>query len=166
MRTVMHATVAILVLCAAPLCRAQQPSTDALEVQRLAIRSALAEAGANGQRFRIVISSEFASTDGAPSSPSRTARSAPESAMLAREFDARVRSSRDVIQCAPRGCVLRDADLLISLSRPNVFGDSGTVSVTVQRVSRRRLAYVTNRLILKRLSGIWQIASTEQLGIS
>jgi len=139
-------------------------------VERTAVQAALAQAGLVGSGLRIVIDPNAVDPDEAPGKTAIGLRNTGRSEYLRQSFAATVRPRVEFISCDKRGCELRNADLMISLSNPQVAGDEASISVTIERSGRKglskRLYYETNRFHLKRVGGAWKVDRVEQLGIA
>lgn len=86
---------------------------------------------------------------------------------LAQHLNATVVSRGDVLDCTDQACMLREVDVLVSVSEPTVKGNRATVTVTtVVQGSPRRVQYQTLIVIFERRAGEWRIVKFEELGIS
>lgn len=147
-----------------------QQSGGSAAIERLAARAALERAvGAVTPQLRIVIDPMIVHANEAPGGRDSVARSTGRNRDIAHSLRARSAVRSSVMDCGAQQCVLRDADVFVSLSEPWITGDNAKVTVTtVQRLKalRRKIQYQTVNVIMKRRGNTWQVVGFEELGIS
>lgn len=153
-------------MLAAGSIQGQPPEPTETLIERVAITSALAEAKLLGTGARIVISPSSVDPNDAPGTVPTASRSAERNSRLRGFLGAAMRPRTDVVACLGRKCEIRNADAFVAMSEPTITGDSAAITVTLERMGSKRLSYVTNRVYLERVNGVWQVKRTVQLGIS
>lgn len=166
------AVIAALVVALPQLLIAQLPPDALSTIERLAVRAGVDNAlrlrGDGKLARRIVIDPMMVPAGQAPPGRGTKTRDPARQAYLLRSFGARSELPQSVIDCSSRPCKLRDADMLVSLSEPQVAGDEASVTVTaLQQVGGRTgTFYVTVNVVLQRERSGWKVVRLDELGIS
>jgi hypothetical protein len=164
------AMMAICVVASPQLLFAQLPSVTLSRIEQLALRTGVDYAlrGEPNRARRIAINPMMVPAGEAPPSRGTKARDSERHGVLLRSFGATSAQPQSVINCASKPCTLRDVDMLLSLSEPQVSGSEASVTVTaLQRVDGRMgTSYVTINVFLHREGQVWRVVRVEELGIS
>jgi hypothetical protein len=115
---------------------------------------------------RIVIDPVIVYANEAPGGRDSTIRDAGRSAYLTQALGARAERRSSVSDCSAGPCVLRGADVLVTLAQPAISGDDARVTVTTVRQTNRGIQYMTVDVVMKRRGNLWQVLGFEDLGIS
>lgn len=149
---------------------AQDPPATISILERLTMGAALERSvGPLGPHLRIVLDPMIVHANEAPGHRDSTRRDATRNTYLAQTFGARVQDRSSVIMC-DEGCRLRDADVFVTLSYPEVTGPDAKVTVTMLRPTKRgvqdRVYYHTVNVLLRRQGSGWRVVGFKTLGIS
>lgn len=149
---------------------AQDPQPPINDLESQAMAAALERfVGPLGPHLRIVLDPAIAHANEAPGGPGSTRRDASRNSYLTQTFGARVQDRSSVIIC-DEGCRLRDADIFVTLSQPEVTGPDAKVTVTMIRPTKRgvqdRVYYHTVNVFLRRQGSGWRVVGFKTLGIS
>jgi hypothetical protein len=146
--------------------RATGQST-ASRLERIALRAAVERAiGSAPSHLRIVIDPTIVYANEAPGGRDSVARSAERNDSLARSFGARIQARSSVLDCSAHPCELLDADVLVSLSEPQIVGNDAKVTVTTVQRLKRGTQYKTVNVILRGSGRTWKVVGFEDLGMS
>jgi hypothetical protein len=141
--------------------------TTASDLERVAVRAAVERAvGSVPTGLRIVIDPIIVYANEAPGGRDSIPRSRERNDYLARSVGASIRARSSVLDCSTRPCELVDADVLVSVSEPQIKGDDAKVTVTTVQRLKRGTQYKTVNVLLKERGGTWKVVGFEDLGIS
>lgn len=156
-----------------PILGYAQTSTSAdATIERVVVQSAIERAGLKGMGpFRVMIDPMMVYAGQAPGFTDLRLRDSTRHAMLLRSLGATSRSRPEVMRCSTPPC-LQDVDVFVTLSPPEVAGDSSSITVTTLRYRPRaqsaqtRKQYITTSFVLRRDGKEWRIVRADVLGVS
>jgi hypothetical protein len=158
-----------VLLCTAGVLTGQGTENDVEVIERVALSAALTRhAGVQYATQRIAIDPAVVEAGAAPATGEVRLRDQARHRILLRGVNGTSLSPDAAVQCRDGKCRLVGADILVSLSEPEIDGGQAKVTVTtVIRVARRRgLQYVTVNVLLDRQGATWKVRGFEELGIS
>lgn len=171
---------AVLLVALPQLVSAQPTPAPQSEIERLAVQAGVDHSlrGEPQRVIRLAINPTIAPTDEAPPSRGTKRRDVARQNYLLYSFKAASLPPEAAVDCSTKPCKFRHADVIVSLSEPQISADEASVTVTVLRADRNSrslgkgrkppsgMSYVTVNVVLQRGGLGWKVVRLEELGIS